>query len=141
MCVQENYTGVAVTVARICLFKKLYFALAFEDLKIFKDGILSSLINSMKKLQTKIPGDDQPEEIWSSFADRTEKTYLNAFQLQREWLELSEAEANDLTDYLYVCELMVRCKESAVRVSRETWEGIESRMLMPTKGQSVDGQG
>jgi hypothetical protein len=42
---------------------------------------------------------------------------------------LSDDEAKALADYLYACELMVRCKESAVRVSPQTWEAIEGRML------------
>ena len=37
--------------------------------------------------------------------------------------------ANLITDYLYACELMVQCKEAAVRVSPQTWEAIEGRML------------
>lgn len=36
-----------------------------------------------------------------------------------------------LPNYLYACELMIRCKESAVHVSRNIWETIEERMLMP----------
>ncbi len=27
---------------------------------------------------------------------------------------------------------MIDCKEAAVRVSQETWDGIEERMLLPT---------
>lgn len=42
---------------------------------------------------------------------------------------LSVEEAYALNNYLYVTELMIRCKEAAVRVSPDTWAGIEDRML------------
>ena len=111
----------------------IIIARAIEDLKIFKDVILSRLIDSLETLKTEIPGDGQPDEVWHAFVNRIEQAYLDALQLKREWLELSEEESNALNNYLYACNLMVRCKESAVRVSRDTWEGIESRMLMPSE--------
>ncbi|WP_204139769.1 hypothetical protein [Halomicronema sp. CCY15110] len=44
-----------------------------------------------------------------------------------------DAETGDaiqaLTDCFYTLELMVRCKEAAVRVSPQVWAGIESRIL------------
>lgn len=42
---------------------------------------------------------------------------------------LSQEDNCSLCDYLYICELMIRCKEGAVRVSPEVWAGIESRIL------------
>lgn len=45
--------------------------------------------------------------------------------------KISAMEADEyetLGNYLYACELMVRCKESAVRVT-SVWDDIESRML------------
>jgi hypothetical protein len=57
------------------------------------------------------------------------QTWYDAFQLNSEWVNLSEAEANALNNYLYANELIVRCKEAAVRVSPQVWAGIEERML------------
>jgi len=107
--------------------------LAREKYKIFKGGILSALIEGLEALQSEIPNDRQSQEIWLAFANRLEQTYLDTFQLKREWLELSEEDANAIADYLYACELMIRCKESAVRVSRETWAGIEGQILRPSE--------
>ncbi|MGD1952664.1 MAG: hypothetical protein ACFB14_23915 [Leptolyngbyaceae cyanobacterium] len=36
---------------------------------------------------------------------------------------------SDSANYFYVLELIVRCKEAAVRISPEVWHGIESRMV------------
>lgn len=43
--------------------------------------------------------------------------------------ELSINERVALENCLYSCDLIVRCKESAVRVSPEVWQDIEDRML------------
>jgi|GEM_PF-6820180 len=51
----------------------------------------------------------------------------------------AQPEANALSNSLYACELMVRCKEAAVCVSRSTWEQIEGRMLRPTQESSQFG--
>jgi hypothetical protein len=56
-------------------------------------------------------------------------TWCNALKLKTEWLNLSEAESNALINYFYANELMVQCKEAAVRVSPQLWDKIESRML------------
>ena len=47
------------------------------------------------------------------------------------WVSSPEAEA--LASYLYANQLIVRCKEAAVRVSPQVWAGIEERMLTVRK--------
>ncbi len=44
---------------------------------------------------------------------------------------LSKEEIKDLDNYLYANYLIIQCKDAAVQVSRETWEAIEGRMLLP----------
>jgi hypothetical protein len=41
----------------------------------------------------------------------------------------SYEENHSLVNYFYTLELMIRCKEAAVRVSPQVWAGIESRMV------------
>jgi len=108
-------------------------ALDLKPVQIFKDSILSILVERLETLKTQIPEGEQPSKVWQSFDNRVEQTWLDAFQLKREWLELCDEETNALTNYLYACELIVRCKESAVRVSRQTWEKVEGRMLVPAQ--------
>ena len=51
---------------------------------------------------------------------------------------LSEEESQSLANYFYVCELMIRCKEGAVRVSPDVWEGIESRIFtVPATDEAI----
>ncbi|MHC5728911.1 MAG: NACHT C-terminal helical domain 2-containing protein, partial [Nostoc sp.] len=61
---------------------------------------------------------------------RLQQTLLNAFNLTLEMIDLSESEANALENYLYANHLIIQCKQAAVRVSPQTWEAIEARMLL-----------
>ena len=44
-------------------------------------------------------------------------------------LFLAEEELHALEKYFYANELMVKCKEAAVRVSPQLWAEIEERMI------------
>jgi hypothetical protein len=55
--------------------------------------------------------------------------WTESIGLSEDLLAISEEEFDALNDYLYSIELMVRCKEAAVRVSPSVWVGIESRIL------------
>lgn len=50
-------------------------------------------------------------------------------------LDLSSSEIKALDKYLDANLLMIECKKAALRVSPETCQGIESRMLLPLKNQ------
>ena len=63
------------------------------------------------------------------FGDRIRQLWYNALNLTPDLLNLSESELTALQNYFYANELMVRCKESAVRVTEGVWAGIEERML------------
>ncbi|MEH2309740.1 NACHT C-terminal helical domain 2-containing protein [Nostoc sp.] len=45
-------------------------------------------------------------------------------------VNLSEEEAKALGNYLHPNHLIIQCKQAAVRVSPQTWEAIEARMLL-----------
>ncbi|MEO0373245.1 MAG: NACHT domain-containing protein [Cyanobacteria bacterium P01_A01_bin.17] len=44
-------------------------------------------------------------------------------------LSLNEPELKALSDYLKATDLMVRCRHAAIRISKDVWQGIESRIL------------
>ena len=104
-----------------------------EQLKkseIFKNLNFTVLIAQLEALKARIPDDKQPTEVRLAFAKDLQKTLLNAFNLTLEMINLSEKEAKALGDYLYTNHLTIQCKQSAVRVSPQTWEAIEARMLL-----------
>ncbi|MEM6447141.1 MAG: hypothetical protein AAF704_11340, partial [Cyanobacteria bacterium P01_D01_bin.123] len=56
--------------------------------------------------------------------------WLNEFHLEREQLELTSVEVEDLNKYLEINNLILKCRNSAKRLSRDVWEGIESRIFL-----------
>jgi hypothetical protein len=55
--------------------------------------------------------------------------WLETFRLNRELVSLSLSEIENLERYLDANLLILRCKKSAVRVLRTTWDSLEQRML------------
>ncbi|MFK0735694.1 MAG: NACHT domain-containing protein [Gloeotrichia echinulata HAB0833] len=106
-----------------------------ENLKIFKKARtcknidLNMLIAQMKSLKTQIPSNEQSRSVRQSFTKRLIETWLHAFNLTPELLDLSKEEIKVLENYLYANRLIIECKDAAVRVSPSTWEAIEERML------------
>ena len=100
----------------------------FQEIKIVKSVDFRIFITSLKTLQTEIPN-RQPIEVQRVLGDRIQQLWDEALNLDPDLLNLSEAEVTALRNYFYANELMVRCKESAVRVTEGVWAGIEERML------------
>ena len=96
---------------------------------IFGTSQLSQLPQELGRMTDRIPDRDAASEAWRQWADELEAVWLNAFDLTKEMIALSEADAEVLADYLYLTELIIRCKDSAVRVSKTEWEAIEARLL------------
>ncbi|MBW4539360.1 MAG: NACHT domain-containing protein [Myxacorys chilensis ATA2-1-KO14] len=106
------------------------FARDRAKVEIFNSSVdFSTLINQFGAMRASVPSDNAPIEVRRAFADRLRQTWHDAFHLDREWLNLSKEEVDSLENYLYANELMIRCKEAALRVSPQVWEGIESRIL------------
>ena len=105
------------------------YARICAKLKIYPAVNLTELIARLEKLKAQIP--KESGKVHQAFAERIIKTWLEAFHLSPEKITLSEEELKALDNYCYANLLVVQCKEAAVRVSRDTWEDIEKRMLLP----------
>ncbi|BAT53248.1 signal transduction protein [Nostoc sp. NIES-3756] len=101
-----------------------------EKLKIFNNINLKLLSTQLKALATQIPDEKQPEQVKIAFAQRPLQTLLNGFNMTLDMINLSSEEQKALENYLYANHLIIKCKEAAVRVSPQTWETIEARMLL-----------
>ncbi|MEH1844367.1 MAG: NACHT domain-containing protein [Nostoc sp.] len=110
--------------------KAINYSRELEKLKIFNNINLAVLIARLEALRAKVPDDQQPQEERRVFAERLQETLLNAFNLTQEMVNLSKEEKKALGDYLYGNYLIIQCKQAAVRVSPQTWEAIEARMLL-----------
>jgi hypothetical protein len=101
-----------------------------KELNVFKHINFTVLIAKLEVLKAKVPDDKQPLEIHQVFANRIVQTWLEAFNLTLEVVNLSKEERETLSNYFSANKLMVQCKAAAVRVSPKTWEAIEERMLL-----------
>ena len=106
--------------------------------QIYRDVNYSQLIATLEKFKQQIgeiPDEREPGagEVRQAFGKQIIQIWLKAFHITPKMLDLSESEMKALYNYFNANLLMVQCKEAAMRVSRETWEGIESRMLLPVR--------
>ncbi|MGL5833179.1 MAG: NACHT domain-containing protein [Waterburya sp.] len=117
-----------------------------EKFQIYQNINYSELIAILEKLKQEIPDDNESKEVRQAFRQRLIQIWLTAFHLTPEMidkskseLDLSKPELKGLKSvfYFYANLLMVECHRSAVRVSPETWEKIESRMLLPFQNLST----
>lgn len=96
-----------------------------------------SLLAALKSSLLPRPDNQESLEHLQTFYRHLPQLWCEALNLDSAILSLSEAEAQALDNYLYIHELMVHCKQASVRVSRDVWEEIESRMLLPPKEESL----
>ncbi|MDZ8184214.1 MAG: NACHT domain-containing protein [Nostoc sp. ChiSLP02] len=99
--------------------------------EIFNNVNFTMLIAQLEALKATIPDDKQSRKVRRVFAEDVQQTLLKAFHLTPEMIDLSEGQIKALENYLYANHLIIQCKQAAVRVSPQTWEAIEARMLLP----------
>ncbi|MBW4471158.1 MAG: NACHT domain-containing protein [Stenomitos rutilans HA7619-LM2] len=102
---------------------------AIVQLEVFNLVYSDTLSSRLNVLEAKPFGIPQSCEARSDLIESIRRTWYLALSLDSDWVDWSEAEAEALNHYLYANELIVRCKEAAVRVSPQVWAGIEERML------------
>lgn len=91
--------------------------------------VLEVLVTRLKELKQVAPDLRQSGHILQDFHHRIFQTWFTSLKLDPTWISLSTEEHRKLERYLYANWLIVRCRQSAVRVSPQTWQGIEERML------------
>ena len=112
----------------------LDLAREFESVKNFKSVNFTELMARLEGLKVQVPSHNQSREVRRTFASQIQAIWFNALRLDPAWVKLSDTEVKSLRIYFYANELLVRCKEAAVRVSPQTWAGIEARMLTVQEG-------
>lgn len=129
---EQSYVRIPNTVLELDLVLKCSSAGVFEK----KD--FSSSIKRLKHHITQEPEYRASEEEKSRFLKTWYEILFSEIGIDAETVMLSPEEYRHLDHYLYSCELMIRCKEGAVRVSPDVWAGIESRILtVPAVSESA----
>lgn len=130
-----NANSIANVIAyTYAIAQSIDYSRELQKLKIFKNVNFNALIARLEVLKTKVPDQKEPLELRLGFGDRLLQTYLQAFRLNQEMLDLYGQELKAWDNYLYANWLIIQCKEAAARVTPSTWAGIEERMLLPPTG-------
>ena len=87
------------------------------------------LENSLEALRQEKPDHSLDSGKREHFTERLYGLWFSTLGITTDMVTLSKEESEAFANYLYACELMIRCKEGAVRVSPDVWAGIESRIL------------
>ena len=101
----------------------------YRDLKIFRAIGWSVLLAKLDKISYSIPNWDAAYSIHKKFAEELIYIISQSLKMNLVELRLSNKEIEDLNKYFYANELIIQCKEVAVRVSPKVWNNIKSRIL------------
>jgi hypothetical protein len=96
---------------------------------LFADVDLVQLRERLVKMQEQVPNRNESLEVHRKFTQRLIETWLSAFDLTVEMINLSWQELEEIDQkYFYVYHLILQCKDSAVLVTEKTWQEVEERM-------------
>ncbi|MEL6398150.1 MAG: NACHT domain-containing protein [Cyanobacteria bacterium J06626_4] len=97
---------------------------------IFESPKFADLPAQSKQLSDQVPDEKDAPEAWQAWADELEALWLDALDLDRADLTFTQEETEALRDYLYATELLICCKDAAVRIPKQAWAELEARLLM-----------
>lgn len=90
-------------------------------------------LRAMQIIQTESEWAQRREKVTRmqmyDWAKRAIATLYTALNLDNEWLNLNDGEVKQLSDHMYICELMVQCRKAANRVTPDVWEELQSQFL------------
>ena len=109
----------------------------FARLNILATLNCLELLKHLQTLKSSIPTQETSEYQKQIFQTRMLRLWFNALGISPDDWQLSSADVQALADYFYICELIIRCKQMAVRVSPDIWAGIERRMVTPPTDHRV----
>jgi hypothetical protein len=109
----------------------LILASEYQRLKIFPDDLIEIIVD-LGCLKEAV-NDSFLRENHREFAEKLIQCFFVHLRLKLSDVAVSTLGIEQLTSYFSILELMIRCKEAAVRVSPQVWAGIEERMVTVPK--------
>ncbi|PZO48445.1 MAG: hypothetical protein DCF15_17880 [Phormidesmis priestleyi] len=94
-------------------------------------------MQGLEELRTNKPEENAERLEVGQFMEKLRGLWFFALGIEAEAAMLSSEGLVSLGNYFYVCELMIRCKEEAVRVAPNVWAGIESRILVLSSSEAT----
>jgi hypothetical protein len=125
-CFEALYYGYDLSFDRDRFLKlALNLAKEYEELGIFDTALINSLILDISNLifdekTSKIDNKKTTSKIIEIYSDNLGYQHVSALSLRQR--------THESLNYFYILELIICCKDEAVRVSPQVWAGIESRI-------------
>jgi DNA-binding Xre family transcriptional regulator len=109
-----------------------------HELEIFSGVDFELLIKNLQMLEIETPKIERVYDVYDResynllrcFVARVFQVWAESLSLQQEWEAIFRTEG-ELWNYLYANEMVIACKERAVKFSLKTWESVLERMLLP----------
>lgn len=116
--------------ARI-LYRDIGIASVFKEENILTKVNWERLIHRLESLRKFVSNQEISYEIRTqALATEVRKIWISEFGLPVAEFSLPVEDIYVMSNYLYINELMLRCKEAAVRASNQVWYQIENRMFL-----------
>jgi hypothetical protein len=96
---------------------------------VFLEVDFDEWVRSLEALTARKPQVNASRHEKQQFIEKFDKLWFSPFGLDSGKATFSQDDSQALRDYCYACELMIRCKESALPVRADLWAAIESRMF------------
>ncbi|NER82627.1 MAG: hypothetical protein F6K42_24320 [Leptolyngbya sp. SIO1D8] len=95
---------------------------------VFVNPSFRKLPIQLKRLAELIPSHVSSKD-WRHWADEFEALWLDTLGLEKAAITFTQTEAEALRNYLYTIDLLIRCKDAVVRIPKQAWTDLESRLL------------
>ncbi|MBD2261132.1 hypothetical protein H6G13_26540 [Pseudanabaena sp. FACHB-2040] len=107
----------------------LSYAQELIEGSFFTTASFNQIPEHLLQLKASTPGNRATSMEWKQWAANFQFARFKALELNPEQVLFSTEELRAFGNSLYATEILVRCKESAVRISQSSWEEIEARLL------------
>ena len=108
-----------------------------SDHHFFNADTFNLIAEKLSHHRQVLPKPIDPSEEWRTWAEQLDHIWLDALGVSRESISFSRSETMAWKNYFYANELLLRCKQSAIRVPRTDWEKIEKRLLTSDSNSEV----
>jgi hypothetical protein len=106
----------------------------YQKIGLFPVSSIDTVILNLERLEVQVSAEKISQAKIRKLNHEIIESFVVNLNMKMEFLSLSDLEIKQMINYFYILELMIRCKEAAVRVSPQVWAGIESRMVtVPTE--------
>ncbi|MEO0768578.1 MAG: NACHT domain-containing protein [Cyanobacteria bacterium J06649_4] len=102
---------------------------ADKDHHFLNQQSFKSMARELSECRDRLPTISSSPEVWRQWIEEIQLIWLDALELSAKDITFSRTEAEALSNYLYANELLLQCKEAAIRVPRGEWEQLEKRLL------------